>query len=103
MKLSKAFSTIAFLIMAPVATLSTIHRSFTNRTPMTSRSCPYQVQSALKTIDGVSKAEASLETGEAVVVFDDAKTDTESLALMIKSVGFSATVKPGADEKVLAP
>ena len=103
MKLSKTFSTIAFLIMAPVATLAGEKTVTMKVDGMSCSSCPYQVQSALKTIDGVTKAEASLETGEAVVIFDDAKTDTESLALMIKSVGFSATVKPGADEKVLAP
>jgi len=42
-------------------------------------SCPYQVKSALKRVEGVIAADASLETKEAEVTFDDAVTNIAAL------------------------
>ena len=39
--------------------------------------CPFTVKKALQNVEGVSKAEVTLETKLAVVTFDDEKTSVE--------------------------
>ena len=51
------------------------------------------VKRSLTKIDGVSKADVSLEQAEAVVTFDDAKTGTEALLKATKDAGFPSTLK----------
>ncbi|GAC1432909.1 MAG: hypothetical protein NVS1B11_00030 [Terriglobales bacterium] len=43
---------------------------------MTCPTCPITVKKALNKIDGVSKVEVRYEKKQALVTFDDAKTDT---------------------------
>ena len=51
------------------------------------------VQRSLTSIDGVTKADVNLEKAEAVVTFDDEKTDTEALLRATKGVGYPSTLK----------
>ena len=51
------------------------------------------VKRSLTKIDGVSKADVSLEQAEAVVTYDDAKTGTEALLKATKDAGFPSTLK----------
>ncbi|MFO6055146.1 mercury resistance system periplasmic binding protein MerP, partial [Pseudomonas aeruginosa] len=46
---------------------------------MTCAACPITVKKALTKVDGVQKAEVSYEKREAVVTFDDAKTNADAL------------------------
>ena len=55
---------------------------------MTCMSCPYQVQSALKRVEGVIDAEASLDTGQAVVTFDDSVTNIVALTEATTNAGY---------------
>ena len=55
---------------------------------MTCMSCPYQVKSALKGVEGVLKADATLETREASVTFDDTLTNVEALTQATANAGF---------------
>lgn len=55
---------------------------------MTCMSCPYQVKSALKGVEGVIDAEASLDSGQAVVTYDDAVTDTMALTKATANAGY---------------
>jgi mercuric ion binding protein len=55
---------------------------------MTCMSCPYQVQSALKRVEGVIDAEASLDTGQAVVTFDDSVTNIMALTEATTNAGY---------------
>ena len=48
---------------------------------------------SLTKIDGVSKADVSLEKGEAVVSFDDAKTNIEALLKATGAVGYPSKLK----------
>jgi mercuric ion binding protein len=57
-------------------------------TGMTCASCPYQVRSALKRVDGVKAATANLERHNAVVTFDDAVTDIAALTKATTDAGF---------------
>jgi mercuric ion binding protein len=59
---------------------------------MTCISCPYQVQKSLTHVDGVSEAEASLETGQAVVTYDDSQTNVEALVAATTNAGFPSQV-----------
>lgn len=51
------------------------------------------VQRSLTKINGVTKADVSLERAEAVVTFDDAKADTDALLKATKNAGFPSTLK----------
>lgn len=63
-------------------------------TGMTCSSCPYQVQSALKRVQGVKAATATLATHEAVVQFDDAVTNVAALTKATTEAGFPSVLKP---------
>ena len=61
---------------------------------MTCMSCPYQVQSALKRVDGVIDAEASLDTGQAVVTYDDTVTNIMTLTEATTNAGYPSREAP---------
>lgn len=61
---------------------------------MTCQACPYQVKSALKKVEGVISASASLENSEAVVTFDDAVTNVATLTEATTNAGFPSILKP---------
>lgn len=62
-------------------------------TGMTCASCPYQVQSALRKVDGVTHIEVSLQKALAVVTYDDAKCDVAALTKATTEAGFPSTSK----------
>ena len=51
------------------------------------------VKRSLTKVNGVSKADVSLEKGEAVVSFDDTKTGTDALLKATKGAGYPSSVK----------
>ena len=57
-------------------------------------SCPYQVKSALKRVEGVISASASLEANEAQVTYDDAITNVAALTRATTNAGFPSTLIP---------
>ena len=67
---------------------------------MTCASCPYQVQSALKKVDGVTKIDVSLAEKQAVVTYDDTKTDVASLTKATLDAGFPSKLKTGEEPVV---
>ncbi len=60
---------------------------------MTCEACPITVKKALSKVAGVEKAEVSFEKREAVVTFDDAKTNADALTKATANAGYPATVK----------
>ncbi len=63
---------------------------------MTCASCPYQVEVALKKIDGVRSIEVSLAQRQAVVTFDDERANVAALTKATTDAGFpSAIAKEG--------
>lgn len=48
---------------------------------------------SLTKVEGVIKADASYKKGEAVVTFDDAKTNVEALLKATKDAGYPSTLK----------
>lgn len=55
--------------------------------------CPITVKKALSKVEGVTKIEVSFDKREAVVTFDDTKTNVQALLDATKSAGYSSTVK----------
>jgi len=60
---------------------------------MDCETCPITVSKALKKVDGVGKVAASLEQKEAVVTFDDAKTNVDALRKATANAGYPSKVK----------
>lgn len=53
--------------------------------------CVKSITGVLTALDGVAKAEVSLEKGEAAVEFDAAKVNRAQLAQVIEDAGFDAS------------
>ena len=60
---------------------------------MTCAACPITVKKALTKVDGVQKAEVSYEKREAVVTFDDAKTNADALTKATANAGYPSSIK----------
>jgi mercuric ion binding protein len=60
---------------------------------MTCAICPITVKKALNGVVGVSRIEVSYERKEALVTFDDAKTNVEALIEATTNAGYPASVK----------
>ena len=60
---------------------------------MTCSACPLTVKLALNKIPGVSKTDVSYEKLQAVVSFDDAKTNVQALTKAIADAGYPSTAK----------
>ena len=61
---------------------------------MTCAACPLTVKAALSKVDGVMKANASLEKREVTVTFDDARTDIQALTKATENAGYPSAAKP---------
>jgi mercuric transport protein periplasmic component len=55
--------------------------------------CPITVRKALEKVPGVSKVDVSFKKKEAVVTFDDAKTNIKALEDATFEAGYESTVK----------
>lgn len=60
---------------------------------MTCAACPITVRHALSRVEGVSKIGVSFETREAVVTYDDAKTDVRALTQATADAGYPSEPK----------
>ena len=59
---------------------------------MTCGACPITIKKALTEVDGVTDAEVSFDKKEAVVTFDDAKTDVSTLIEATTDAGYPSRV-----------
>ena len=60
---------------------------------MTCAACPVTVKRALSKVEGVSKIDVSFEKLQAVVSFDDTKTNVPALTKATANAGFPSTAK----------
>ncbi len=86
--------TLGALISMPMTLIAAEQTVILKVDGMTCQSCPYQVKSALKRVEGVINASASLETREAEVTFDDAVTNIATLTKATMNAGFPSTLRP---------
>lgn len=60
---------------------------------MTCVACPITVKKALGKVPGVSKVDVSYEKKQAVVTFDDSKTNTDALVKATTDAGYPSRVE----------
>ncbi len=63
---------------------------------MTCPVCPITVKKALEKVPGVSKVDVRLEKKQVLVIFDDAKTDTDALVKATTNAGFPSQPEKAA-------
>lgn len=91
MKKLAAMIALAAVFSAPAwATTKTVTLSVSG---MTCAACPITVKKALSRVDGVTRAEVSFEKREAVVTFDDARTNVETLIKATTDAGYPSSMK----------
>lgn len=80
---------VAFLSAPAWAATKTVTLSVPG---MTCAACPITVKTALTKTPGVSQANVNYEKRQAIVVFDDAKTNTAALTRATADAGFPSQV-----------
>lgn len=90
--MKKLFASLALVaIVAPAwAATQTVTLSVPG---MTCAACPITVKKALTKVEGVSQVDVTFEKREAVVTFDDAKTNVEALTRATTNAGYPSTIK----------
>ena len=90
--MKKLFAALALIaVVSPVwAAIQTVTLSVPG---MTCATCPITVKKALTQVEGVTKTEVSFEKREAIVTFDDAKTNSEALTKATEDAGYPSTIK----------
>ena len=90
--MNKLFASL--VLAAVVAPVWAATQTVTLAVPgMTCAACPITVKKALTKVDGVTKAAVDFDKRQAVVTFDDAKTNVETLTKATTDAGYPATVK----------
>lgn len=69
-----------------------------NVSDMTCAACPITVKKALNKVLGVSKVSVSLENKQAVVTFDDSKTQLNTLLNATFEAGYPSTLNGGTPQ-----
>ena len=90
--------TIAVLVIALAATIGVpgwaAIKTVTLSVPgMTCAACPITVKKALTRVAGVEKVQVTFEKKQAVVTYDDAKTNVQALTKATENAGYPSTVK----------
>jgi len=85
---------LAVVLAVVVAPVWAVNRTVTLSVPgMTCAACPITVKKALSKVDGVSQTVVSYDIREAIVTFDDAKTNVQKLTAATKDAGYPSGVK----------
>lgn len=61
---------------------------------MTCAACPITVRKALSRVEGVSRVDVDYAQQEAVVTFDDSRTDARALTEATRDAGYPSIMKP---------
>ncbi|MGJ0427276.1 mercury resistance system periplasmic binding protein MerP [Methylocystis sp.] len=89
-KLATVFVMAAAFNVPAFAATKTVTLSVSN---MTCAACPITVKKALTKVEGVQSAEVSYEKKEAVVTYDDARTNVEALTKATEGAGYPSELK----------
>ena len=91
MKLVKSLP--AFLMLAAAFPSLAATRAVTlNVSGMTCSVCPITVKKSLEAVSGVSKVDVSFARKQAVVTYDDAKTNVAALTKATANAGYPSTL-----------
>jgi len=90
--MKKLFASLA--LVAVVAPLWAATQTVTLSVPgMTCAACPITVKKAISKVEGVSKTDVSFDKREAIVTFDDTKTNVQKLTKATEDAGYPSSVK----------
>ena len=90
--MKKLFASLA--LAAFVAPVFAATQTVTLSVPgMTCASCPITVKHALSKVEGVIKTDVSFDKRQAVVTFDDAKTNVQKLTKATEDAGYPSSLK----------
>ena len=90
--MNKLFASL--ILAAIVAPVWAATQTVTLAVPgMTCAACPITVKKAISKVEGVSKVDVGFEKREAVVTFDNAKTNVQKLTKATEDAGYPSTVK----------
>jgi mercuric ion binding protein len=84
---------LAALLCLPTFALAKTQKVSLNVPTMDCETCPLTIKAALVKVPGVSSAKVSYQKREAVVVFDDAKTNVETLKKATEDAGYPSFLK----------
>ncbi len=88
----KLFATLA--LAAATAPIWAATQTVTLSVPgMTCPACPFTVKRALSKVEGVSKIDVAFEKREAIVTFDDSKTNIQKLTKATEDAGYPSSVE----------
>ena len=91
MRIMLSIAAVLSLLAAP-STVSAAPRTVTLSVPgMTCAACPITIKKALLKVAGVQKVEVSYEKLEAIVTYDDAKTNVVALTHATKRAGYPSS------------
>ena len=90
--MKKLFASLALVaVVAPVwAATQTVTLSVPG---MTCAACPITVKKAISKVEGVSKTDVSFDKREAIVTFDDTKTNGQKLTKATEDAGYPSSLK----------
>ena len=84
----------ALAALSAASSASAADQSVTLSYPgMTCSSCPITIKRALMQVDGVKQVKTDLDKKEAVVVFDNSRTNAVKMGVASANAGYPATVK----------
>jgi len=83
---------LSLLILTSFNVLAKQQTLTLNLPTMNCATCPFTVKMALNRVEGVSKAEVSYKTKQAIVIFDDAKTTAKDLVNATTNAGYPSTI-----------
>ena len=90
--MKKLFSVLTLVAVA--APVWAVTQTVTLAVPgMTCAACPITVKKAISKVEGVSKTDVSFDKREAVVTFDDTKTNVQKLTKATENAGYPSSVK----------
>jgi mercuric ion binding protein len=83
----------AALLCVPTFALATSRTVSLTVPTMDCATCPITIKAALRKVPGVSSAKVSYARREAVVVFDDSKTDVATIKKATADAGYPSLLK----------
>lgn len=90
-KMTRRFASVLFIAAMSTSVWATTKTVTLNVPGMTCPTCPITIKKALNKVQGVSKVDFNLEKKQAVVTFDDAKTDSKTLVKATTAAGYPST------------
>lgn len=90
-KMTRRFASLLFVAAISTSVWAATKTVTLNVPGMTCPTCPITIKKALNKVPGVSKVAVSYEKKQAIVTFDDARTDAKALMKATTDAGYPST------------